>query len=106
MQILLFAGVAPARETPFGMVDAVGDAKRQGSARPGESLRKTPYLSLRQHADEPVAISTHPICTHLREIGLGHLKRRFLWSHCISRMSVGNDFQQPIEIEECAISNV
>jgi hypothetical protein len=29
MQILLFAGVAPARETPFGIVDAAGDAKRQ-----------------------------------------------------------------------------
>jgi hypothetical protein len=29
---------------------------------------------LRQHADEPVAISTHPICFHLREIGLGNLE--------------------------------
>jgi hypothetical protein len=29
---------------------------------------------LRQHADVPVAISTHRICIHLRENGLGHLK--------------------------------
>ncbi len=43
-------------------------------ARPDESLRQTPYLSLRQHADEPVAISTHRICTHLRENGLGSLE--------------------------------
>jgi hypothetical protein len=57
MQILLFAGVAPARETPFGMVDAVGDAKRQGLARPDERQQQAPNLSLAQHADEPVAIS-------------------------------------------------
>jgi hypothetical protein len=33
-QILIFAGVAPTRETPFGMVDAASDGQGAGLARP------------------------------------------------------------------------
>jgi hypothetical protein len=65
--------MAPVWETLLGMVDAASMLSGR-LARPDERLRQTPYLSLRQHADVPVAISTHRICIHLRENGLGHLK--------------------------------
>jgi hypothetical protein len=88
------------------MVDAAGDAKRQGSARPDESLRKTPYLSLRQ-PDEPVAISTHRICIHLHENGLGNLKMAAsLASSHFQACRLEMISNMPVEIKECAISNV
>src|ERR1700730_10331487 len=76
-------------------------------ARPDESLQQAPHLSLAQHADELVAISTYRICVYLREkwpwkSGNGSFPGLFAFSACQLEMI----FSSLVEIKECAISNV
>jgi hypothetical protein len=57
-----------------GRLDPASYANRRGRHQADERLRQVPHLSLAQHADEPVAISTRRTCIHLRENAVGNLE--------------------------------